>query len=353
MGLRAAGDFEGATGSAGGPTRRPGCAVDGQAAPGHDAVVELGDGPARPAAARRSRRPGSARRRAAAAARAGGSSTGTVRPVWPCGLTQVTPLWGMAALRTGQPLAIASTCTRPNASLRALDGNHKRLGGQVVRHDAGDGSPGRPRGRRRPRRAASASSAGRSGPSPASRSVPATRARARIAVRRTPCTRPAGRSPATAARRGRRGSAPPRRGRRPRGAGRAPGRCRGAARAAARRRRPGTATRPRTPGWSAGWPAPAGRPAAPGAGTARRGAAGGSGRCDRSRPPACAAGRPSSARIIVGLGTCRWNRSASAPARAVASPGQTSSLATAARRRRPDHRDRPVAPRPPSGRGGG
>ena len=54
-----------------------------------------------------------------------GSSTGTVRPVSSCWLTQDTPLWGMRVLITGQPLAIASTCTKPNASLRAFEGNQK------------------------------------------------------------------------------------------------------------------------------------------------------------------------------------------------------------------------------------
>ena len=79
----------------------------------------------RAAAPSRSRRPGSPISRRAAAARAIGSSTGTVRPVSSCGLTQATPLCGIAVLITGQPLAIASTWTSPNASLRAFEGNQK------------------------------------------------------------------------------------------------------------------------------------------------------------------------------------------------------------------------------------
>ncbi len=68
---------------------------------------------ARAPAARRSRRPGSSRSRRAAAANAAGSSTGTVRPVSSWRLTQGTPLCGIAVLITGQPLAMASTCTSP------------------------------------------------------------------------------------------------------------------------------------------------------------------------------------------------------------------------------------------------
>ena len=44
--------------------------------------------------------------------------------------THDTPLPGIAVLMTGQPLAIASTCTSPNPSLRAVLGNQSAVAAQ-------------------------------------------------------------------------------------------------------------------------------------------------------------------------------------------------------------------------------
>ena len=119
------GDQPRAPGQAGHGRIRQHTLINVQAPLGHPALVELLGRAAARAAARRSRRPGSDVRRRAAAASDTGSSTGTVRPVSSCRLTHGTPLWGIHVLITGQPHAIASTWVRPNASLRAFDGNQK------------------------------------------------------------------------------------------------------------------------------------------------------------------------------------------------------------------------------------
>ena len=126
---------------------------------------------------------------------------------------------------------------------------------------------------------------------------------------------------------------------RPRGRGKVAGRSRAAESGAGRRRDGGTASQPDRTGWSSRWRAPGDRPAARPAGTRIPAPAGEPRRCGRSPPPV-GRPRPTRARIIVGLGTCRWRMSASTRARREPARGRR-------RAWRPRPVGRTASPQPP------